>query len=66
MRKRKIAILNIDSILNNFNLSQGAKVLVTTNSKWVYMLNSVEKWLYESQLRKNLWLMAPSSVNQPF
>jgi hypothetical protein len=44
MGKRQIAILNIDSILNEKILGQrGAKVLVTTSSKWVYMLNSVEK-----------------------
>jgi hypothetical protein len=58
--KRKIAILNIDSILNNFLLSQ---VLVTTSSKWVYMLTSVEKWLRVK--RKKQWLMASSSFNPP-
>jgi hypothetical protein len=51
MGKRKNGILNIDSILNNFFW---AKVLVTTSSKWVYMLNSVEKWLCESQKKKTV------------
>jgi hypothetical protein len=51
--KPKITILNIDSILNNFFWAEkGAKVLVTTSSKWVYMLNSVEKWLCESENKK--------------
>jgi hypothetical protein len=45
IRKRKIAILNIDSVL---------KVLVTTSPKWVYMLNSVQKWLCESQKKKTV------------
>jgi hypothetical protein len=27
-------------------------VLVTKSSKWVYMLNSVEKWLCESEKKK--------------
>jgi hypothetical protein len=29
-------------------------VLVTTSSKWVYMFNSVEKWLCESETKKNI------------
>jgi hypothetical protein len=55
MDKRKIGLLNIDSILNNFFWAKlGAKVLVTTSSKWVYMLNSIEKWLSESQKKKTV------------
>jgi hypothetical protein len=49
MGKRKIAILNIDSILSNF-----FKLLVTTSSKWGYILHSVEKWLCESQMKKTV------------
>jgi hypothetical protein len=29
-------------------------VRVTTSSKWVYMLNSIEKWLCESEKKKNI------------
>jgi hypothetical protein len=29
-------------------------MLITTSSKWVYMLNSVEKWLCESEKKKNI------------
>jgi hypothetical protein len=29
-------------------------VLDTTSSKWVYMLNSVEKWLCESEKKNNI------------
>jgi uncharacterized membrane protein YcaP (DUF421 family) len=55
MGKRKIAILNISSILNNIFLGQMiAKVLVTTSPKWVYMLNSVQKWLCERQKKKTV------------
>jgi hypothetical protein len=48
-----------------FFARKGAKVLVTTNSKLVYMLSSVEKWMCKSQ-QKKLWLMAPTSFNPPF
>jgi hypothetical protein len=45
--------------LNNFfEPSEVSKYLV-------YMLNSVEKCLCESQNKKQ-WLMAPSSANPPF
>jgi hypothetical protein len=55
MGNSKIAILNIYSILNNFFWAKrDAKVLVTTSPKWVYMLNSVEKWLCESQKKKTV------------
>jgi hypothetical protein len=36
------------------NVKRDAKVIVTTSSKWVYMLNSVEKWLCESQKKKSV------------
>jgi hypothetical protein len=39
--KRKIAILNIDSILSFKNM----EVLNFTRPKWIYMLKSIEKWL---------------------
>jgi hypothetical protein len=55
MGKRKYAILNIDSILNNFFWARyNAKLLVTTSSKWIYMINSVEEWLCESQNKKSM------------
>jgi hypothetical protein len=45
-KKCKIAILNIDSILNGIFLSlKNMKVLKFAGLKWVYMLKSVEKWL---------------------
>jgi hypothetical protein len=45
MDKRKIGILNIDFIMSNifFRVNLCAIVLVTTRSKLVYILKSVEK-----------------------
>jgi hypothetical protein len=34
-------------------------VLVTTRPKWVYMLNSVEKWLCESEKKKKKIIKKP-------
>jgi hypothetical protein len=39
---RKIAILNIESILNNF-FGPREMLKCKTSPKWVYMLNSVDK-----------------------
>jgi hypothetical protein len=65
MKKRKIAILNIDSILNKKNLGrkkcQSAKVLITKSLKWVYMFNAVEKWMHESQITKKPIVRAKKS-----
>jgi hypothetical protein len=52
VRKRIIAILNIDSI---FWPREVPNLLVIISSKWVYMLNSVEKWLFESQKKKTVF-----------
>jgi hypothetical protein len=51
MGKRKIAI---DTILNKFFLGQVRCQSAYYNKfKLVFMLNSVEKWLFESQNKKN-------------
>jgi hypothetical protein len=55
MGKRKIAILNIDYILNKFFSGQvRCQSACYNKSKWVYILNSVEKWLCESQKKKTV------------
>jgi hypothetical protein len=51
--KRKIAILNIDSILNCFILSsKNMKVPNIASPKWAYTLKLVEKWLCKTRKYK--------------
>jgi hypothetical protein len=53
--KGKIAILNIDPILNWIILSfRNMKVLYFASQKWAYMLKSVEKWLCRTRKYKTL------------
>jgi hypothetical protein len=53
--KRKIAIFNIDSILNwIISRLRNMKVLNFASPKWVYMWKSVEKWLCKTRKYKTL------------
>jgi hypothetical protein len=53
--KRKIAILNIDSVLNWIILNlRDMEVLSFASPKWVFMLKSVEKWLCKTRKYKTM------------